>query len=1000
MCRLSDRNAIKELTLGGRLVAFLLVLPMLTAASPPPQQAATPQQAAAPQQPAFGARVARVRVDAIVTDSDGQFVADLGAEDFQLREDGEPQRILGIQLIDLAAGTVATLPSGVDARAATPAGGGSAGGLPPGEPAPATTDLGALIFVIDGPSLDLRAKRRFAAAWSTLLNETASLEIPRAAFLVSAVGTLEQLTPLTLDVEALEEVAADVLEVPTFGPLIRNRLRQLWADMRQGQEGDVEVQGIVRAYEHDELTRSLNTFDLLTRLCDAFAVRPGRTALVWVSTGVKLMEGGPFSVLAGLAGLDRDRFLPLIPDGRIQASQQTLHEAANSANVSIYALDPTLKSELDQFGVDAQTATLAESTELRSFAMQASLDGLRDSLRNAAQETSGRSFIYGSNVGQSLAAIREDISRYYLLTYASPRAEGDGEYHEIDLRVAREGVTVRAREGYVDWSLEERRIRTLAAAMAFPGAVDGLPLQAKALRRFAPDGRPVVQILARVERPAAEANPALPVGDQGTLEFFALVLRGDDVVDEVRKTVRSAGEIAAADGSKAELFLYLHELDLEPGSYDVRLAARGAGEGELGATRLELEVAEPTGGWRASDLVLLGGDGGGPARPLAVGTIAAGEVLTVYSEVIGGQAPVISGSVYAAGGTTLLAEVASAPLLQDGSSVRRGTLRLRGLGPGTYVVQVDIADAPAGESASFRVPLEVADRSAAGIAAEYLFGSAGRRRGRAPSAEEARLGRLAAIYQPAMVSFTARETIVETRYSSAGGAAETLSSIGDRRISEFEYVYGEHGLDGNLSTGFRRRMAAADPDPRASLAAFESTSLLGAAHGWPLLVARRNGRPAYRYVVAGEDSALGRPAVLIAFRPTAEAPGGSPGWFGTAWIDRETSQILRVYALGAADHEEKVRFMDAVRRRDASAEEFTFTEITTDFWEEMNGLRFPGQVAIKRNRYRVTGDIVEPFETFPELEVAQTYTDYRFLAIPSADEIRRLISGPGTVARE
>ena len=48
---------------------------------------------ASAQQPQFGATVARVRVDVIVTDEDGDFVEDLTAGNFRLFEDGKRQEI-------------------------------------------------------------------------------------------------------------------------------------------------------------------------------------------------------------------------------------------------------------------------------------------------------------------------------------------------------------------------------------------------------------------------------------------------------------------------------------------------------------------------------------------------------------------------------------------------------------------------------------------------------------------------------------------------------------------------------------------------------------------------------------------------------------------------------------------------------------------------------------------------------------------------------------------
>lgn len=991
----------KERARGNRVLALLL-LPMLVLAArgpavgaPTSGWAVPAQQPALQRRPTFGARISRVRVDAIVTDSDGRFVLDLQPTDFRLREDGEPQEILSVQLVDMSTRTVTTMPLGSATADVDAVGAASAGSA---EISVAPDNLGALIFVIDGPSLDPRGKRRFANAWIELLDETESLEIPRAAFMIDAVGNLEQLTPLGFDVEALQRAAAVVLETPTFGPLIQVRVRRLQQDMKN----DFDVSNLVRAEEHDELVRSLNTFDLLTRFCDALASRPGRTAVVWVSSGVKLMEGGPFSVLAS-----RDSFEQLIPDLRIRAAQRDLHQAANSANVSIYTLDPTMKAELDQFGFDVETATTADANQLRSYDMQAALDALRDSMRNAAQETGGLSFIYNADLGGALATIREDSLRYYLLTYAPPRDQGDGEYHEIDVRVARDGVRVRARQGYVDRPAAERRSRTLSAALAFPGTVGGLPIQAKAFRRFGPTGEPVTQIVAVVERPVARPDtdgvPDTTGVDPSLLEFYTVVLRGDDVVDEFRQTVSSLG-VATAAASGSERFVYVHDLDLDPGNYELRLAAQGTADDELGATRLQFEVREQADGWQASDLLLLSGDGVRQIRPLVVDSIEAGEVLTAYVEVSGGRAPTLAGWVFQANGTTPLAQVPRVPMQADDSPIRKGTLRLRGLGAGNYVVHVEVFDTPAGESATFRVPIAVTDHSILRVAAENLFGPGTSSAPIAPRRGAAqllrRLDRLSGLYRADTLRFTARETIVETShvYSAAAEQAATRASI--RRVTEFEYVHGQgDATPGEAPTGFRRQLGP--PAATAGVAAvaqvldgFELTELLSDAYSWPALFSAPSGRPTYRYELAGRDTALGRPALLLAFRPATDTRSSTREWFGTAWIDAETFQILRVHALASADYAEKVRFAVALANSETGGD-FVFTEITTDFWEEMNGLRFPGQVTIVRNRYRVTPNAIQPYETWPQVEVTQTYIDYDFLAIPSREEIRRLVFGAG-----
>jgi len=53
----------------------------------------------------------------------------------------------------------------------------------------------------------------------------------------------------------------------------------------------------------------------------------------------------------------------------------------------------------------------------------------------------------------------------------------------------------------------------------------------------------------------------------------------------------------------------------------------------------------------------------------------------------------------------------------------------------------------------------------------------------------------------------------------------------------------------------------------------------------------------HRYQILGEDTALGRTALKLRFEPIPPYREELNSWFGTAWIDRETSQLLRVEAM-------------------------------------------------------------------------------------------------------
>jgi VWFA-related protein len=735
------------------------------------QRAPAPQRA--PQ--AFGATVARVRVDVIVTDGDGDFVADLAASDFSVFEDGEPQEILDVQLVDLIAGEVRTLrrgettadaaaggggaregagvsgarggidPTGAAAAAASAAAGAGPGDAIPGGDSPtAAGELGAVIFLIDGPSLNQQAKARFGDAWGKLLEQTEDSNLPRAAYMVDNVGRLQELAPLGDDLQAMRAAADTVRAAPLFGNTINRRLYEIVADLTspafEGAPEDLRQVAIAKArsFELEERFRTLATYELLTSFTEALSSRSGRTALVWVSSGIKLMQGGPFSAVfaagepsptaAGMGGAAFDLYSP---DPQIEAARQALHRAANSANVSFYSVDPSLLSETRLVAADVELGTAVAAGYLATHAMQQSLDGLRDALRTAAAETGGRSFIHATDLGAALEEIEADTSRFYLLTYAPPAPEGDGEYHEIRVEVGRDDARVRARAGYTDHPAGDRVRRSLAAALALPGAVSGLPVEAEAFVSRPPDGAPNVLLAVGVE--GAELEMVVDAAGERSvsLDVHTLAVDGGDAVTEAHEqlTGRSgagglaprggaAGGVPGAGGASGLTLVgtmaYQHEFTLEPGSYTFHVAVLDNVSGRIGATTVDVTVPPAGAGWGTSDPLLVTVDEAGRPQPVVLGRVLAEQNLAAFVEVYGGEQPILSGRVFAqtaeGGDSVQSARLLPMALRQVGAGRHRGSTPLPpGLPAGRYIVQLTITDPPAGQHRIVRLRLEVVE---------------------------------------------------------------------------------------------------------------------------------------------------------------------------------------------------------------------------------------------------------------------------------------------------
>ena len=656
------------------------------------------------QRPIFEAAVARVRVDVIVADAEGRFVDDLRAEDFVVFEDGEPQEVLGVQLVDAALQRLVELGGGPAPATADAAAGGAAPPTAGGSPAAdangagpvAAPDLGAVVFLVDFPGLDWRNKLAFAAAWRDLVGQSDAAALPRAVYLIDQQSRLRELAPLTTDASQIREAAEIVLDTPL--PLDRVA-RRLVKDFDAGRQ-------------HKEYERALFTFDILAALADSLAERGSRTALVWVSSGLTLCDPRP---------------PPICPDPEILARQQRFHRAANTANVAVYTVDPSKRWDLDSSVADATiplgslpggVSTAAAATEgpgavvAGMVEQRAALGEWRAPLFNAAQQTSGRAFVAWAELSEVIREIHDDTSRYYLLTYAPPPPLEDGEYHDIRVEVRRAGVRVRARRGYIDHQRGARQRRLVATAGLFPGLARGLPIEVRAHRTWTAAGRPQVVLGVSVDPSRLgreydeQGSPSVSIEVRAT----ATDEGGNAVIAELNDAVRlPLARAAPAAGPAPIVRRYAWEVD--PGRYGVRVSVLDRVSDRVGGALLEVEVPNLAAeAWRVSDPMLVGGEPGAAGQLVVGERVAAARPLGAYLEVYGGRSPILDGWVESSPNGTRL-DLWPLMLRRGADGIHRGTLMLPRLAAGAYTLHLWLTDTGAGKQQSFRQSLEVVEAS-------------------------------------------------------------------------------------------------------------------------------------------------------------------------------------------------------------------------------------------------------------------------------------------------
>lgn len=142
-----------------------------------------------------------------------------------------------------------------------------------------------------------------------------------------------------------------------------------------------------------------------------------------------------------------------------------LMTAANTGNVSFYPVATT--------GLAAFDSSLGErvisNPDNRTTDNVVSRDAARvsrrvESLQTLAENTDGIAIVRTNDLASGLRRVVDDMSAYYLLGYYSTNTKNDGRFRRIQVHVKRPGLNVRARRGYLAPSEAQQQMRGAAAA--------------------------------------------------------------------------------------------------------------------------------------------------------------------------------------------------------------------------------------------------------------------------------------------------------------------------------------------------------------------------------------------------------------------------------------------------------------------------------------------------------------------------------------------------------
>jgi VWFA-related protein len=436
-----------------------------------------------PPQTTFRTGVDVVKVNAGVTTRAGNPVTDLTAADFEIKERGKLQTIDGFKFVqiddtnDLGPGSLREIQSEADQERET-----------------ARDDVRLIVIFLDDYHVDRNRAIGIRDTLARLVRHVNARDLVAIMFPVTPVSALT----FSRDRDAqLQTVSA--FEGRKFDFFPKNAFDERYAIASS------DVQEQIR----DQLTSAT-----LKQLCTHLGgLRDGPKTLVLVSEG--LGERVPrYLAQPGVP----------IPIPRLDTDLRPLDQVANENNTSIYPADPrgVASDDLDM----RQTATDATISRRQVAVMQ-------ELLRSLAYQTNGRAMVNTANYAQVLHQMLGDSGSYYLLGYTSTETKHDGLFHEIEVRVKRTGVEVRARKGYWAYTNDD------LARMSAPARA-GPPSEVM---------RALADLVARPSEYAVRTSIAMAKGNAGKTDVTLVWEQSSNgdaspsvpAVDAVRVTALTSG---------------------------------------------------------------------------------------------------------------------------------------------------------------------------------------------------------------------------------------------------------------------------------------------------------------------------------------------------------------------------------------------------------------------------------------------------------------------------
>src|SRR5687768_13823643 len=583
------------------------------------------QDPAAPPTVTFQVEVNYVDVDVVVTDEKGNFVSGLKREDFEVFEDGKPQKIDTFTYVEIPIQqenpfVLAGRPVSSDTQS---------------NRKPFTGRL----YVIMLDDLDVASMRTAQVKKSAKEFVDRYMGANDIAAVIHTSGRTDAAQEFTSN-KALLHAAIDKFVGRRMRSLTierldsyYQRLSMLYNDQPQDDSGnDPQPSSDPGGHSRMEPTdfergyRAVGVLDSLKNTAEFLAtVRGRRKAVLFFSEGIDYPITDSFG---GHSASDV-----------IRATQDAITMAAR-ANVNFYTIDPRgLVGMTNEFMEMAGSGSpeMAGAPAMRTPGTNAAITGVlggaggpfnaqtelmaelmlsQGSLRELAEQTGGIASVNTNSLTNTFTQIVQANSRYYVLGYYPPNHPRNGRFHKIEVRTKKPGLKVAARKGYGSprGRTAEERKRDEEARRAREAKRPNADRTSSELREILTS--PLMQSglnftvhAAPFKNTQKEASVALAMEIDGDrLQYSATNERGmaANKIELSFYGVNESGKALAGTHSVLDLTLRPEtrervknfgvrvnpRINLPPGRYHLRIGARDSVAGMTGSVFYDLEVPD------------------------------------------------------------------------------------------------------------------------------------------------------------------------------------------------------------------------------------------------------------------------------------------------------------------------------------------------------------------------------------------------------------------------